>query len=78
MKPALDLFPYTKAPRAKPRVMAHVCDAGCICESDIAKFECRACGWQSEWLNIASISEGKRGVPCEVCNLAAQGAQEGG
>lgn len=63
-----DFFPEPKPARAKPRVMAHVCDAGCSCESEIARFECKACGWQAAWLNIASITEGKRGVPCEVCN----------
>ena len=67
-----DLFPMpAKPPRAKPRIMAHVIDAGCSCESDVAKFRCKVCGWESGWLNIATISEGKRGIPCEECNLPA-------
>lgn len=66
-----DLFPDTKPPRAKPRVMAHVFDAGCSCETELARFECKRCGWQSDWLSVASISEGKRGVPCPKCNQGA-------
>lgn len=66
-----DLFPETKPPRAKPRVMAHVFDAGCSCETELARFECKRCGWQSDWLSVASISEGKRGVPCPKCNQGA-------
>ena len=65
---ATDLFPETKVPRAKPRVMAHVFDAGCSCETNLARFECKRCGWQSEWLSVASISDGKRGIPCPTCN----------
>jgi len=68
MKP--DLFPDLlppKSPRAKPRVMAHVIDAGCSCETDLARFGCK-CGWESEWISVASISDGKRGIPCEKCN----------
>lgn len=63
-----DLFPSTKPPRAKPRVMAHIIDAGCSCESNLARFRCRRCGWESEWLFVASITGGKRGTPCEKCN----------
>ena len=63
-----DLFPGTKPPRAAPRVMAHVFDAGCSCETNLARFECKRCGWQSEWQSVASISDGKRGIPCPTCN----------
>ena len=59
-----DLFPDTKPPRAKPRVMMHVIDAG----DCIAKFECAKCGAKSEWVPIANITEGKRGIPCPTCN----------
>ena len=65
---AADMFPETKVPRAAPRVMAHVFDAGCSCETNMARFECKRCGWQSEWLSVASISDGKRGIPCQTCN----------
>lgn len=69
-----DLFGHKK-PRAKPRVMAHVFDAG----EDVAEFKCAQCGWLSGWLYVASITQGKRGVPCEQCNKPAQqAAQEGG
>lgn len=66
-----DLFPGTKPPRAAPRVMAHVVDAGCSCETNLARFECKRCGWGSGWLSVASISDGKRGIPCQTCNQGA-------
>jgi len=73
-----DLFPMpAKAPRAKPRVMAHVIDAGCSCDTDLAKFKCKTCGWESSWLSVATISEGKRGIPCEECNLATPQSKDG-
>lgn len=63
-----DLFDGTdhqKPPRQRPRVMAHVTDAGV----DAIEFECGKCGWNSGWLvNDFSISEAKRGIPCERCN----------
>lgn len=59
-----DLFPGSKPPRAKPRVMMHVCDAG----DCIANFKCFKCGATSGWLDVANISEAKRGIPCEACN----------
>lgn len=61
------MFTGTK-PRAKPRVMAHIVDAGCGGESLIGKFECKHCGWKSGWISFATTTEGKRGVPCGRCN----------
>lgn len=62
-----DLFPCTKPPRAKPRVLMHVIDAG----DQIAKFKCASCGAESEWLPFSTITEAKRGIPCEACNSTA-------
>ena len=62
-----DLFPDTlpePPPRAKPRVMMHVCDAG----DGVAQYECRRCGAVSEWPPFTTISEVKRGIPCPDCN----------
>lgn len=66
---APDLFPDTvpaPVPRAPPRVMMHVCDAG----DCIAQFRCAKCGAVSGWLPFATITEAKRGIPCEACNNA--------
>jgi len=68
MSRTADFFPETKPPRAKARQMAHVFDSGCSSEAYLAHFECKVCGWQSEWLSIGTVSEIKRGVPCEACN----------
>lgn len=32
------------------------------------EFECPRCGWRSGWVQIANVTTGKRGVPCEKCN----------
>jgi NAD-dependent SIR2 family protein deacetylase len=58
----IDLF--GKKPRRQPLRRAHVIDAG----EDMAKFECSHCGWVSDWRHVESITEGKRGIPCESCN----------
>ena len=44
-------------------------DAGCnpCGPGDIAQFECKRCGEQSEWLQC-SASEIRRGIPCPKCN----------
>lgn len=59
-----DLFPGTKPLRARPRVLMHVSDAG----DCIAKYRCAKCGAESGWLPFATITEAKRGIPCEACN----------
>lgn len=62
----LELFPETvaKTERAKPRTMMHVCDAG----DCIAMYRCAKCGAETKWLPFDTITEAKRGVPCETCN----------
>ena len=68
-----DLFTNTKwakPPRKKPRIMAHVIDAG---ERDgvgpVIRFKCPHCNWDSDWLIYDfSLTEAKRGIPCENCN----------
>lgn len=62
-----DLFGHTK-PRAKPRVMAHIVDAGSSAECQLGQFECKRCGWESGWVAFGTITEGKRGIPCAKCN----------
>ena len=55
-----------KPPRQKPRVIAHMIDAG-----EGALFKCKKCGWESGWLFAGenfTKSQVLRGVPCEECN----------
>lgn len=61
---SLDLFPQEPIPRAKPRVMMHIIDAG----ADLALFECGRCGYDTDWLPYGSWSDAKRGMPCPHCN----------
>jgi hypothetical protein len=70
-----DLFPGTKPPRAKPRVLMHVCDAGQVHtgqSEDLGKPLCRMrcvrCGSESDWLVFDTVTEAKCGIPCEACN----------
>lgn len=63
MARTLDLFPETVPPRAKPRVLMHVVDAG----PEAQKFECRSCGYD-DWYHAVPVSEAKRGIACPNCN----------
>lgn len=66
-----DLFPETKPPkplRARPRVLMHVIDAG----DCIARYRCAKCGTESGWQPFATVTEAKRGIPCEACNATLQ------
>lgn len=55
-------------PRRSPRVMMHVIDAGDGCESAIARFRCGRCGHETDWQDVRTTTEGRRGVPCPKCN----------
>lgn len=72
-----DLFPETirKPERAKPRALMHVCDAGNVehgkredLGKPLCKMRCSKCGAESDWLIFNTITEAKRGIPCEACN----------
>lgn len=70
-----DLFPGTKPPRGKPRVLMHVSDAG-ECHTGAAEdlgkpicvMRCTRCGAETDWLIFDTVTEAKRGIPCEACN----------
>lgn len=70
-----DLFPDSKPPRAKPRVLMHVCDATDVhtgAADDLGKPMCRMrcgkCGAETDWLVFETVTDAKRGIPCEACN----------
>jgi hypothetical protein len=60
------MFQALKPPRAKRRNLMHVTDSGWDGE-DIAAFECKHCGYKSEWLFVPFYQQ-KRGIPCLRCN----------
>lgn len=72
MPRTLDMFAELKPPRKTPSKLMHVCDAGGCCEEDgngaMVCMSCKRCGYESEWLYLASVTEAKRGKPCPVCN----------
>lgn len=67
-----DLFPETKPPRKKPRVLMHYIDGGIgddFGTVHCAQFKCKKCGTVSEWLGFDTFTEIKRGISCDKCNL---------
>lgn len=68
MKRALDLFPGTKPPRAKPRVMMHGVDFGYDGPWTLAHVVCGRCGHDGDWLIFDNDSDARRGAPCPACN----------
>lgn len=74
-----DLFPETKPPRKKRRIMMHVFDAGdSWFDGSIAcMFVCRKCKSRTDWIHgFKTITETKRGIPCETCNKSHEGDRE--
>ena len=64
------LFPLDIIPRAAPRKLMHMTDAGPGfngCDT-MACFECKRCGHKLDWVG-ATFTECRRGVPCEKCNV---------
>lgn len=62
-----DLFGFVK-PRAAPRVMMHMTDAGEFPDGkSAAVFVCRKCRRSSGWI-YATHAEIRRGIPCSDCN----------
>jgi hypothetical protein len=57
------------APRRRG-VIAHVVDAGHGCGGNgrFVQFGCRICDWRSEWTTMSTVTEARRGIPCEKCN----------
>jgi len=49
----------------------HMIDAGpnqCVGPAYVAKYKCGKCGLESEWQTAETISEIRRGIPCQKCN----------
>lgn len=74
---SIDLF--GEKPRRAPRVLMHVTDAtDCHtgAEEDLGKPMCRMrcarCGAETEWLIFDTVTEARRGIPCESCNRSEQ------
>lgn len=38
----------------------------------LCMMRCSRCGAESDWLIFNTITEAKRGIPCEACNKEAQ------
>lgn len=71
--PQPPLFGSTRDRRPR-RVLMHAFDAAenydpCAPASYVVRFECPKCGHQTDWMRVGSVTEGRRGIPCVVCNL---------
>lgn len=65
------LFDAGQKQRRQPRRMMHVVDAGGDCSgsgSHSVVFECAKCGHKTDWQKVESVTEGRRGIPCPICN----------
>jgi hypothetical protein len=59
---------FEKPPRAKPRKLAKLSDWGGE-NGHWFQFTCQKCGWvKSGYCDDLTISEARRGWPCEPCN----------
>jgi len=65
-----ELFVLPKMPRKKREWLMHVYDAGDGTDGyEMACcFECDQCGHKEEWVNVRTVTEAKRGIPCPKCN----------
>lgn len=63
-----DMFPETKPPRVHRMMPDDVGDSGAAYPQYAARFKCRRCGTESEWLMLHTVKEIKRGIPCPKCN----------
>lgn len=66
-----DLFPASKPPRAKPRVMMHGMDFGYDGDITLAHMVCPKCGHDEGWLMFDNDTDARRGAPCPKCNTGA-------
>ena len=59
---------FDELPRSRSKlVRMHVVDASC--ESGlIVVVECWKCGHSSGWIQVDTVTEAKRGIPCPNCN----------
>lgn len=57
----------------------HVSDAGWSDQHDkpMCTMRCSRCGAESDWLIFDTITESKRGIPCEACNNPPTPGQPG-
>jgi len=64
----MDLF--GPKPRRPPQKLMHVADVYCdMCseEVQVVKFVCSRCDYATDWVEISTVTEAKRGIPCPVC-----------
>jgi hypothetical protein len=56
-------------PRKKREYLMHVCDAHSDDDGvQDVRFKCWRCCTETDWIEVATVTEAKRGIPCEVCN----------
>jgi len=65
------LFDVEPKPRAKPRVLMHVIDAGdcgdCERGEHDVRLRCNRCEHETDWIRLKT-ADAKCGIPCPTCN----------
>jgi hypothetical protein len=59
-----------RPPPIPRRHLMHVFDAGPDDgeASHLVRFTCKRCGYETGWVRVESVTEGRRGKPCPTCN----------
>ena len=68
--------------QARRGLQMHVSDAGDCCtagggDAVIVQFKCARCGHETDWMEVATATEAKRGIPCPRCNEEEKGKCNG-
>ena len=66
----LQLFELPARPRAPRQWRMHVIDAGYGDDRHhhLVRMACQRCGHETDWFVVRTVTEGKAGKPCPLCN----------
>jgi hypothetical protein len=70
---AKQLVLFEPPPRARPRKLMRVWDAGNDGTCNVVNFRCPHCGYNDGWTKFKGLTADKRGRPCPRCNEQAGG-----
>ena len=71
MSKSAELFPELRKQRQKRKVLMHYIDVGindCVGDPQVAIMKFTKCGKESGWIPFRTVTQVKRGIPCDTCN----------
>lgn len=64
-----ELFEKPTKPRLKRMHVIDAGDPGIVIDGEfIARFACKRCNTETDWIEVKNTTEAKRGIACWVCN----------